>query len=310
MKHANVWILSVLLALLCVGTALALFASHGWKQAEPTVPEQSETQPAQSGVESDPAESEAPASGTPEEGSDTQDETLTDGAVPENNAPAPVESATHTPGGSAAPAPGGTHTSPAPGQSAAPNPHGSAAPAPTGTGASASPVPGTQTPPPSGSAAPATQSPVSPAPSASAAPGETAAPTVSLPTMPALPVETGTSEEAKRINELYAELSALRSEAIAQLAALADQAEAEWLAIRDKHPSRKKFITKYYEQGTELEASYDAQMDALCNELQYLLTKTGGDVAVVRQIRAEYEAEKESARAAYYQRFMTLLDLA
>jgi hypothetical protein len=117
----------------------------------------------------------------------------------------------------------------------------------------------------------------------------------------------GNTDDAARIRELYAQLNALRAEAVAQLAALADQAEAEWLSIQGTTFSKKEFVLRYFNQGTALEASYDAKVDAVCNELQYLINKTGGDTSLVRQIRSAYESEKESARAAYYQRFMALL---
>lgn len=291
MKTSRLWIVAVLLALLCVGTVLALYLSKDEtplsEPGETSAPAQRETQPAEHTPEAAPGQSAAPESPSPVE--QIGESTGTPGA----DSPAPTESAAPGPDESATPAPGVPQT-PVPGERHTPAPQDSAAPVPT-----APTQPGTHTSAPPDIAAPATHSP------AVTNPAETAAPATPAPTVPV--TSGGSGQDAARINELYADLNALRNEAISQLAALADQAEAEWLSIRDKHPSRKRFVMRYYDQATELEASYDAQVDAVCNELQYLLNKTGGDPSVVRQIRAEYDAEKESARSAYYQRFLSLL---
>ena len=307
MKTSRIWIVAVLLALLCVGTALALYLSQGEtplpEPVETSAPEQRETQPVEHTPEAAPGQSAAPEAPSPVEqtgestgtpGADSPPPTESAAPGPdESAAPTPTERATPAPGASQTPAPGVPQT-PVPGERHTPAPQDSAAPVPT-----APTQPGTHTPAPPDTAAPATHTP------AATNPAETAAPATPAPTVPVSP--GGSGRDAARINELYASLNALRSAAVSQLAALADQAEAEWLSIRDSRPSRKEFVLKYYDQATGLEASYDAQVDAVCNELQYLLTKTGGDPSVVRQIRAEYEAEKESARSAYYQRFLSLL---
>ncbi|MBR3860352.1 MAG: hypothetical protein IKM84_00485 [Oscillospiraceae bacterium] len=307
MKTSRIWIVAVLLALLCVGTVLALYLSQGEtplpEPVETSAPEQRETQPVEHTPEAAPGQSAAPEAPSPVEqtgestempGADSPPPTESAAPGPdESAAPTPTERATPAPGASQTPAPGVPQT-PVPGERHTPAPRDSAAPVPT-----APTQPGTHTPAPPDTAAPATHTP------AATNPAETAAPATPAPTVPVSP--GGSGRDAARINELYASLNALRSAAVSQLAALADQAEAEWLSIRDSRPSRKEFVLKYYDQATGLEASYDAQVDAVCNELQYLLNKTGGDPSVVRQIRAEYEAEKESARSAYYQRFLSLL---
>ncbi len=273
MKTSRLWIVAVLLALLCVGTVLALYLSKDEtplsEPGETSAPAQRETQPAEHTPEAAPGQSAAPESPSPVE--QIGESTGTPGA----DSPAPTESAAPGPDESATPAPGVPQT-PVPGERHTPAPQDSAAPVPT-----APTQPGTHTSAPPDIAAPATHSP------AVTNPAETAAPATPAPTVPV--TSGGSGQDAARINELYADLNALRNEAISQLAALADQAEAEWLSIRDKHPSRKRFVMRYYDQATELEASYDAQVDAVCNELQYLLNKTGGDPSVVRQIRAEYD---------------------
>lgn len=307
MKTSRFWIVAVLLALLCVGTVLALYLSKDETPlsdpVETSAPAQRETHPAEHTPEAAPGQSAAPEAPSPVEqtgestgtpGADSP--APTESAAPgpdESAAPTPTERATPAPGASQTPAPGVTQT-PVPGERQTPAPQDSAAPVPTATT-----QPGTHTPAPSDTAAPTTHTP------AVTNPAETAAPATPAPTVPVSP--GGSGQDAARINELYASLNALRSAAVSQLAALANQAEAEWLSIRDSHPSKKDFVLKYYDQASGLEASYDAQVDAVCNELQYLLNKTGGDPSVVRQIRAEYEAEKESARSAYYQRFLSLL---
>lgn len=310
MKTSRIWIVAVLLALLCVGTALALYLSQcettPSEPGETSAPEQRETQPVEHTPEAVPGQSAAPEAPSPVEQTGESTETPgadspapTESAAPgpdESAAPTPTERATPAPWASQTPAPGVIHT-PVPGERHTPAPQDSAAPVPT-----APTQPGTHTSAPSDTAAPTAPATHSPA---AGNPTQTPSPAPPAPTVPVSP--GGSGQDAARINELYASLNALRSAAISQLAALADQAEAEWLSIRDKHPSRKRFVMRYYDQATELEASYDAQVDALCNELQYLLNKTGGDPSAVRQIRAEYEAEKESARSAYYQRFLSLL---
>ncbi|MBQ2633791.1 MAG: hypothetical protein IJF88_04350 [Oscillospiraceae bacterium] len=299
MKTSRFWIVAVLLALLCVGTVLALYLSKDETPlsdpVETSAPAQRETQPAEHTPEAAPGQSAAPEAPSPVE--QTGESTGTPGAdspaPTESAAPTPTERATPAPWASQTPAPGVTQT-PVPGERHTPAPQDSAAPVPTATT-----QPGTHTPAPPDTAAPTTHTP------AVTNSAETAAPATPAPTVPVSP--GGSGQDAARINELYASLNALRSAAVSQLAALANQAEAEWLSIRDSHPSKKDFVLKYYDQASGLEASYDAQVDAVCNELQYLLNKTGGDSSVVRQIRAEYEAEKESARSAYYQRFLSLL---
>lgn len=299
MKTSRFWIVAVLLALLCVGTVLALYLSKDETPlsdpVETSAPEQRETQPVEHTPEAAPGQSAAPEAPSPVEqiGESTGTSAADSPAPTESAAPTPTERATPAPGASQTPAPGLTQT-PVPGERHTPAPQDSAAPVPT-----APTQPGTHTPAPPDAAAPTTYTP------AVTNSAETAAPATPAPTVPVSP--GGSGQDAARINELYASLNALRSAAVSQLAALANQAEAEWLSIRDSHPSKKDFVLKYYDQASGLEASYDAQVDAVCNELQYLLNKTGGDPSVVRQIRAEYEAEKESARSAYYQRFLSLL---
>ncbi len=293
MKTSRLWIVGVLLALLCVGTALALYLAKDEsplsEPAETSAPEQGEAQSTES---------------TPEAPSPLEQTDENTGVSAVDDPSAPTESADPVSGEGAAPAPT-EGVAPAPGVGQTPGPGARQTPVPQGSAAPVAPTaptqPGTDSSAPSDTAAPATQSPTVTNPVQTASP---------VPPAPTIPLSSGgTGPDAARIDELYAELNALRSEAILQLAALADQAETEWLSIRDRHPSRRKFITKYYDQAAELEASYDARVDALCNELQYLLDKTGGDLSIVRQIRSEYDAEKESARAEYYRRFMTLLDL-
>lgn len=307
MKTSRIWIIAVLLVLICVGTVLALYLSKDETPlsdpVETSAPEQRETQPVEHTPEAAPGQSAAPEAPSPVEqigestGTSAADSPApTESAAPgpdESAAPTPTERATPAPGASQTPAPGLTQT-PVPGERHTPAPQDSAAPVPT-----APTQPGTHTPAPPDAAAPTTHTP------AVTNSAETAAPATPAPTVPVSP--GGSGQDAARINELYASLNALRSAAVSQLAALANQAEAEWLSIRDSHPSKKDFVLKYYDQASGLEASYDAQVDAVCNELQYLLNRTGGDSSVVRQIRAEYEAEKESARSAYYQRFLSLL---
>lgn len=126
------------------------------------------------------------------------------------------------------------------------------------------------------------------------------------------PAESGQGEEQPkaddnadklaRIDELKNQVYDLRADYQGQLKGLESAAADEYLAIPKEERTedkRTEIALRYYNSALELEGECDAKIDAICAELQLLLIQTGGDETIVREIRSEYNAEKESLKSKY-----------
>lgn len=109
-----------------------------------------------------------------------------------------------------------------------------------------------------------------------------------------------------RIEELVAEVYALRDYYTAQLLALEASAIAEYEALppEERTPERKQAIAfSCIDAAYALEDACDARMDAICQELSYLLLETGGSMSLITDIRYAYASEKESTRTAFLEKY-------
>ena len=145
-----------------------------------------------------------------------------------------------------------------------------------------------------------------PAPETTTRPTETEpAPTEPPTTQP--PTESTDLEAAEaRIDELVDEVYALRDYYTAQLAALEASARAEYEALppEERSPERKQEIAfRCIDQAYALEDACDSRMDAICEELSYLLLQTGGSFSLVTEIRYAYASEKEAARTEFLNKY-------
>lgn len=109
-----------------------------------------------------------------------------------------------------------------------------------------------------------------------------------------------------RIDALVAEVYALRDYYTAQLLALEAAAISEYesLSQEERTPERKQQIAfACVDAAYALEDACDARMDAICQELSYLLLETGGSMSLVTDIRYTYASEKERARTAFLEKY-------
>lgn len=146
-------------------------------------------------------------------------------------------------------------------------------------------------------------------PSTEPQPTETSRPMedTTQPTVPPVtePDQDMATKEA-RIDELVAEVYALRDYYTGQLLALEASAKAQYDALppEDRTPQKKQDIAlSCIDAAYALENECDARMDSICQELSYLLLETGGSMSLVTDIRYTYASEKESARTAFLQKY-------
>ena len=136
---------------------------------------------------------------------------------------------------------------------------------------------------------------------------EVTEPTQPDPTEP--PESTGDPDLAAkqaRIDALVAEVYALRDYYTAQLLALEAAAIAEYEALppAERTPDRKQDIAfACIDAAYALEDECDNRMDAICQELGYLLLETGGSMSLITDIRYAYASEKESARRTFLDKY-------
>ncbi len=116
-------------------------------------------------------------------------------------------------------------------------------------------------------------------------------------------------EEAKtdRVSELIAKLYVLKSTYISKLDGLAADAKAEYKATPEAERTEKwksSKISKYMSLATSLEATCDAQVEAIVTELRTELKKTGGDMSLIDTVRSSYESEKQIKKAFYLNKYL------
>ena len=146
-------------------------------------------------------------------------------------------------------------------------------------------------------------------PSSETEPTDSTQPT-EKPTQPTEPPvsepDDGLADKKARIDALVAEVYALRDYYTAQLLALEASAIAQYEALspEERTPQRKEDIAlNCIDAAYALENECDARMDAICQELSYLLLETGGSMSLVTDIRYAYASEKETARTAFLQKY-------
>jgi len=116
------------------------------------------------------------------------------------------------------------------------------------------------------------------------------------------PVASAESADAD-IAEAIAEVYVLRAYFTNQLDALYATAKAEYLALTPKQRTaarQTQLLVKYIQTANHMETDCDARMDAIINKLQAGLIRTGGDAAIVDEIKSEYAQEKSLKKAYYF----------
>lgn len=114
---------------------------------------------------------------------------------------------------------------------------------------------------------------------------------------------TGSDSSTRQIQELFARIYLLRSRFSGELDGLIEQAKQEYISQSgtvDKTALGKKYLGK----GTALEKQCDSEMEDLLSQLQVVLKNTGGDMAVVDEIRKTYKNEKSIKKAAILDRYL------
>lgn len=102
-----------------------------------------------------------------------------------------------------------------------------------------------------------------------------------------------------RASEIIAELYVIQAEFISQLEAIGDKAYADYKAIRYKRDQIPAIIDSYTGEVTALELNCDRTVNDLLKELEAELTKVGGDLNTVKEIKQYYYKEK-SLKKSYY----------
>lgn len=103
-----------------------------------------------------------------------------------------------------------------------------------------------------------------------------------------------------RVDEMIAQIYVLRSGYTGKIDGLVGQALADY---RAKKGTKSELISKYIGLGNALEDECDSKMEALLWELQRELKRTGGDTALVSQIRSAYQTEKSLKKAAIIEKY-------
>lgn len=132
-------------------------------------------------------------------------------------------------------------------------------------------------------------------------------PPVTEPSHSTEPTEnTDLAAKEARIDELVTEVYGLRDYYTAQLLALEAAAVSEYESLppEERTPERKQDIAfACIDAAYALEDECDSRMDAICQELSYLLLETGGSMSLITDIRYAYASEKESARSAFLEKY-------
>lgn len=121
--------------------------------------------------------------------------------------------------------------------------------------------------------------------------------TVPAEQKPADSQQTYDAELAAMVGEIYA----LRSSFTGQLDGLLRQAKSEYAAMSptEWEKNKKAFVSKYIGLAGGLESSCDSQMEEILGRIESHLKKTGGNTALVKEIRKVYENEKALKKSSY-----------
>lgn len=121
--------------------------------------------------------------------------------------------------------------------------------------------------------------------------------TVPAEQKPADSQQTYDAELAAMVGEIYA----LRTSFTGQLDGLLRQAKSEYAAMSptEWEKNKKAFVSKYIGLAGGLESSCDSQMEEILGRIESHLKKTGGNTALVKEIRKVYENEKALKKSSY-----------
>ncbi len=146
---------------------------------------------------------------------------------------------------------------------------------------------------------PSTQEPSTQAPST-----EPAEPPTAPPTIPS--TEGEEIDWQGQIDELIAEIYALRDYYIARLAYLEDNTLREYEALPESERTaekRRELALAAIDSAYALERECDSRMDDSCVRLSYLLLQSDGDLNLINQVRYAYASQKEKAKSAFIEKY-------
>ena len=113
------------------------------------------------------------------------------------------------------------------------------------------------------------------------------------------PVSTAPKDRA---SEIIAELFVLQAAFISKLENVGDRAYADYKATHYDRSKVMDIVNGYTGEVGVLETECDTKVRALLSELEAELTKVGGDLGVVKEIRKHYYEEKRLKKAYYMDR--------
>ncbi len=102
-----------------------------------------------------------------------------------------------------------------------------------------------------------------------------------------------------RASEIIAELYVLQADFITRLEAVGDRAYEDYKAQNYDRSKVMDIVESYTGEVNKMERECDTKVRGLLTELETELTKTGGDISVVKEIRKYYYDEK-SLKKTYY----------
>ncbi len=116
--------------------------------------------------------------------------------------------------------------------------------------------------------------------------------------------ETGAKPQADppkqdRASEIIAELYVVQADFISRLEALGDRAYEDYKAQNYDRSKVMDIVDGYTGEVNKMELECDTKVKELLTELEAELTKTGGDLSVIKEIRKYYYKEK-SLKKTYY----------
>lgn len=110
-------------------------------------------------------------------------------------------------------------------------------------------------------------------------------------------------QETSNLENLLAQIYVLKASFTGRLDSLVGQAKQEFINGKGK-VSKYAVAKKYVGIAAGLEGQCDSQMESLLSQIKAELERTGGDAAIISQIRSAYAGEKSAKKAElmdYYQ---------
>ena len=103
------------------------------------------------------------------------------------------------------------------------------------------------------------------------------------------------------LTSMVGEVYGLEARYTGKLNGLLAQAKGEYLALSPSEQESQKnhLISKYAGKAGAMETECDGKMNNVLSRMQSHLKKTGGDTAIVKEIRATYNNKKAMAKSYY-----------